>query len=301
MDTDSTQVESPRRDGGVKKAVSFVRTHKTLSVFLFIIGLATLQLALLPFGDIADLRKANPAETAFMRAQAEDAKSRGAGFRKRQHWIPLQAIPKSVVDAVIVAEDGTFWSHGGFDWYEFRESLEKNVTQGRAVRGASTITQQLVKNLYLSASKNPLRKLKEWILTWYMERLLNKSRILELYLNVIEWGDGVYGVDAAAQYYFGKSAADLSRDEATRLAAIIPSPRRHRADENSRYVVRRASIILARMEARGMVRFPATGIDSLAVLLPGAADNSAPIPPMIEAPEDSALDTTTSDARYELP
>jgi monofunctional biosynthetic peptidoglycan transglycosylase len=169
-----------------------------------------------------------------------------------QRWIPLGRISKDAVNAVIVAEDGTFWSHGGFDWFEFRESIEKNIKEGRAARGASTITQQLVKNLFLSSSKSPLRKVREWILTWYTEQSLSKSRILELYLNLIEWGRGIYGIEAASQHYFGKSASELNRDEAARLAAIIPSPRRFRADQESRYVARRSRIILERLSARGL-------------------------------------------------
>jgi monofunctional biosynthetic peptidoglycan transglycosylase len=168
-----------------------------------------------------------------------------------QRWIPLSKIPKDVINAVIVAEDGTFWEHGGFDWFEFRESIERNLKEGRPARGASTITQQLVKNLYLSPSKNPLRKLKEWVLTWYMEQTLSKHRILELYLNVIEWGRGIYGIEVSAQAYFGKSASMLSRDEAARLAAVIPNPRRYRVDKETRYLEQRSQLILSRMAARG--------------------------------------------------
>ena len=223
---------------------------KTLAiVFLMIL---ILQILFLPYSSIRQLKTKNAGETAFMRAQAEDAKDKNRSFHKMQIWIPLQSIPKDAMNAVIVSEDGTFWSHNGFDWFEFKESVERYFVEGRAVRGASTITQQLVKNLYLSSSKNPLRKLKEWILTWYMEQQLSKSRILEIYFNVIEWGDGVYGIEAASRYYYDKSAPDLNREECARLAAIIPSPRKHRADVDSKYVLRRSSLILERMEARGM-------------------------------------------------
>lgn len=194
----------------------------------------------------------NVSETAFMYEQAASAKGQNRPFHKMQYWIPLRSIPQDAIDAVIVSEDGTFWSHHGFDWFEFRESIERNFEEGRAARGASTITQQLVKNLYLSSSKNPLRKIKEWILTWYMEQQLGKSRILEIYFNVIEWGDGVYGIEAASRYYFDKSVPELNREECARLAAIIPSPRKHRADVDSKYVLRRSKLILERMEARGM-------------------------------------------------
>jgi monofunctional biosynthetic peptidoglycan transglycosylase len=211
-----------------------------------------IEIVTLPFGAVSRLKTLNPTETAFMREHAERAKEEGKPFKKMQRWIPLERISKDAVNAVIVAEDGTFWSHGGFDWFEFRESIEKNIKEGRAARGASTITQQLVKNLFLSSSKSPLRKVREWILTWYTEQSLSKSRILELYLNLIEWGRGIYGIEAASQHYFGKSASELNRDEAARLAAIIPSPRRFRADQESRYVARRSRIILERLSARGL-------------------------------------------------
>jgi monofunctional glycosyltransferase len=220
-----------------------------LAVFLLIV---VLQILLLPFSSIRELKTRNAGETAFMREQEADALKAKRPFHKMQYWIPLRTIPQDAIDAVIVSEDGTFWSHSGFDWFEFRESIERNFEEGRAVRGASTITQQLVKNLYLSPSKNPLRKMKEWILTWYMERELSKSRILEIYFNVIEWGDGVYGIEAASRYYFDAPASNLTREQCARLAAIIPSPRKHRADVDSKYVLRRSALILERMDARGM-------------------------------------------------
>ncbi|TSA21435.1 monofunctional biosynthetic peptidoglycan transglycosylase [bacterium] len=232
--------------------LNWFHTHKVWS-FLIAVGLwLTVEFVALPFGGVRQLKSSNPTETAFMREHREAAEREGKPFRKMQRWIPLSKIPKDVINAVIVAEDGTFWAHGGFDWFEFRESIERNVKEGRAARGASTITQQLVKNLFLSPSKNPLRKLREWVLTWYMEQTLSKHRILELYLNVIEWGRGIYGIEASAQEYFGKSASMLSRDEAARLAAVIPNPRRFRVDKETRYLERRSQLILGRMAARGL-------------------------------------------------
>ncbi len=230
----------------------WARAHKIKSVIVLLGAWLFIEIMTLPFGAVNRLKTVNPTETAFMREHADRAKEEGKPFKKMQRWIPLGRISKDAVNAVIVAEDGTFWSHGGFDWFEFRESIEKNIREGRAARGASTITQQLVKNLFLSSSKNPLRKVREWILTWYTEQSLSKSRILELYLNLIEWGRGIYGIEAASQHYFGKSGSELNRDEAARLAAIIPSPRRFRADQDSRYVARRSRIILERLTARGL-------------------------------------------------
>lgn len=235
------------------RVAGFVRKNKIKSIIAFLVIVCSFAVLPLPFGEIDDLNKANPGVTAFMREHEGVARSKGRAFYRFQKWIPYDRIPKYVTDAIVVAEDGTFWSHSGFDWFELKESLRRNFSEGRAARGASTITQQLVKNLFLSSSKNPLRKLREWILTFSMERTLTKSRILEIYLNVIEWGDGVYGIEAASQLYFNKSASDLTRDEATRLAAIIPSPKRHGANEDSQYVARRAQVILQRMKARGMI------------------------------------------------
>lgn len=230
---------------------TWVLGHKILSIAIVFIAWLILIVMTLPFAGVTQLKSTNPGETAFMEAYAEQAASEGKPFKRAQRWIALSRVPRDVVNAVIVAEDGTFWSHSGFDWFEVKESLERNVMEGRAARGASTITQQLVKNLYLSPSKNPVRKLKEWILTWWMERTLSKRRILELYLNVIEWGRGIYGIEAAAQHYYGKSASDLSRQEGARLAAVIPNPKVLRVDGESRYVARRTQLILDRMTARG--------------------------------------------------
>jgi monofunctional glycosyltransferase len=231
---------------------AWVRAHKIGSFFLVLGTWFFLEFATLPYGSVGDLKTKNPGETAFMREQREQAERDRKPFKIVQRWIPLTRISKDAVSAVIVSEDGTFWSNSGFDWFEFRESIEKNVKEGRAARGASTITQQLVKNLFLSSSKNPLRKLKEWVLTWYMDQKLSKQRILELYLNVIEWGRGIYGIEAASEIYFGKPASALTREEGARLAAVIPSPRRLRVDNTTKYLQRRSELILSRMTARGL-------------------------------------------------
>ncbi|MCX6143891.1 MAG: monofunctional biosynthetic peptidoglycan transglycosylase [Ignavibacteriales bacterium] len=235
-----------------KVSFAWVRRHKFLTLIFILTGWIVLEIVTLPFGDVRRLKTANPGETAFMREHEQQAIAEGKHFKKIQRWIAFSAIPKDAINAVIVSEDGTFWSHSGFDWFEFRESIERNMKEGRAARGASTITQQLVKNLYLSSSKNPLRKLKEWMLTWYIERTLSKQRILELYLNVIEWGWGIYGIEAASQKYFGKSASLLSREESARLAAVIPNPRRLKVDRETPYLERRSQLILSRMAAQGL-------------------------------------------------
>lgn len=193
----------------------------------------------------------NPHRTALMMQREREAAEAGKPFHEQQSWIPLSRISPNLVHAVIVSEDGTFYENGGVDWYEVEESISKNIEKGKAARGASTISQQLSKNLFLSTSKDPLRKLKELVITLRMERVLSKERILEIYLNVIEWGNGVFGAEAASKKYFGESASSLTREEAARLAAVIPSPLRHQPNQPSEYVDRRASIILERMTARG--------------------------------------------------
>ncbi len=214
------------------------------------------ELLTIPYFSIARLRSENPGQTALMRQRLHEAEHKGKGLKITHRWVPLSRVSRNLIDAVVVAEDGAFYSHGGVDWFEVKESIEKDFDEGRVARGASTITQQLAKNLYLSTSKDPVRKLKELLITVLLENELSKSRILEIYLNVIEWGKGVFGVEAAARTYFGKSADALSLDEAARLAAVIPSPLRHRPNEDSRYVLRRKEIVLRRMEGRKMIEQP---------------------------------------------
>lgn len=224
---------------------------KTFFLVLLLVLLA--ELSTIPWFGVSGLRTENPGETALMRQRRSEAEGDGKSLKIVHRWIPLSRIPAHVINAVIVAEDGTFYTHGGFDWYEVQQSIEKNVEAQRAARGASTITQQLAKNLYLSTSKDPVRKAKEVLITMLLEHYLEKGRILELYLNLIEWGRGIFGIEAAALTYFGKSASGLTVDEGARLAAVIPSPLRHRPDSDSRYTMRRKQIVLGRMSGRNFL------------------------------------------------
>ncbi|MGB5875585.1 MAG: monofunctional biosynthetic peptidoglycan transglycosylase [Bacteroidota bacterium] len=235
-----------------KTLVRWVMTHKLLVIFLVLVAVALAELVSIPWFSVARLRDADPLETALMRQRREEAEEEGRLFRIHHRWIPLSQLPRHFLQAVIVAEDGTFFTHGGIEWYEVRESITRNLREGRIARGGSTITQQLAKNLYLSTSKDPLRKVKEVIIALLMERHLTKNRILELYVNVIEWGDGVYGVEAASREYFGKTASRLTLDEAVALAAVIPAPRRHRPDTPTRYLRYHTGVILERMRERNM-------------------------------------------------
>ena len=202
--------------------------HPLLSVFAAFAGIFIAYLTYLTVGlpSVEFPRSTNPDTTSLMAARAAEARAKREEPKRVQYWVPLNEISERVLQAVRMGEDAAFFSHSGFDFHEIRESVSKNFQRGEYARGASTITQQLAKNLFLSTEKSLHRKLKEAILTYRLENALSKKRILEMYLNVIEWGDGIYGVEAAARTYFGKPAAYLDAAEAAFLAAMIPNPRR---------------------------------------------------------------------------
>jgi monofunctional biosynthetic peptidoglycan transglycosylase len=179
-----------------------------------------------PREEVRGLAVRNPAQTALMQQRQAEAKARKRVPRTLQSWVPLSRVSRSLIQAVIASEDQKFFGHEGIDWQAIRESAETNVKKGRAARGGSTITQQLAKNLFFGTQKSLVRKLREAVATRWMEDDLSKVRILTLYLNLIEWGDGVYGCEAAARTWFSKACADLSPDEAAGLAGMIPNPRR---------------------------------------------------------------------------
>lgn len=191
---------------------------------------------------------ANPQSTAMMQQRAAEARSEGRAVIREHTWVPYERISTNLVRALLAGEDQKFFDHEGFDWEELQKALEKDWEEKKFERGGSTISQQLAKNLFLSTSKNPLRKLHEALITWEMEKVLSKRRILEIYLNVIEWGDGIYGAEAAARHYFNSSAASLSTEQAAFLSAMVPgplnayNPTRHRAR-----VERRKNLILRLM------------------------------------------------------
>src|SRR5437762_7914413 len=185
------------------------------------IGFAWLAYIYLTLPDVRPSRTENPTTTAWMELRDREALEKGRRPRRMQRWIAYNRISPDLKRAVLVAEDDAFWQHEGVDFEQLQESLEKDWARGRLLRGGSTITQQLAKNLYLSPSKNPLRKLRDLIIARRLEAELKKARILELYLNVIEWGDGIYGVDAASRAYFGTSASSVSPEQAALLAGTI--------------------------------------------------------------------------------
>jgi monofunctional glycosyltransferase len=202
---------------------------------------------------VSKLKKENPQKTSFMEYREQQWKETRKKITIRQQWVPISRISNYMTKAVIIAEDDKFWQHSGFDFEAMEKSLEKDIKEKKLKFGGSTISQQLAKNLFLTPSKNPLRKIKEAILTWRIERNLSKRRILELYLNVAEWGEGIFGVEAAARHYFDKSAADLTAMEAARLATVLPNPRRYNAVGDSNYITTRSRIIYEIMVRRGYV------------------------------------------------
>lgn len=188
-----------------------------------------------------------PRATAFMAARLDVLQQKRPQARLQQRWVPYAQISQHLKRAVIAAEDSRFVEHRGFDWVGIETAFEKNLKKGRIVAGGSTISQQLAKNLFLSGSRTPWRKAQEAVITFMLERLMSKRRILEIYLNVIEWGDGVFGAEAAARHYFKASAKSLGPAPAARLAAMIPNPRFYDDHRYTRYLNRHASTILARM------------------------------------------------------
>jgi monofunctional biosynthetic peptidoglycan transglycosylase len=197
--------------------------------------------------DVRGLATTNPTTTAFMDLREREAKRDGRRLRRDFRWVPYSRISPNLKRAVLVAEDSAFWDHDGVDLEQLRQSIQVNLRRGAAVRGASTITQQLAKNLYLSPSRDPLRKLRELIIARRLEAALSKTRIFEIYLNVIEWGDGVWGAEAAARTHFGVSASAVSREQAALLAGAIINPRRYSPSKPPRRLLRRQRVILANM------------------------------------------------------
>jgi monofunctional glycosyltransferase len=197
--------------------------------------------------DVRALATRNPPTTAFIELRAAEARAAGRKPRRIQRWIRYEAISNNLRRAVLVGEDDAFWQHDGVDVEQLRKSIEANLEKGKMARGGSTITQQLAKNLYLSPSRNPIRKLREFLIARKLESALSKRRIFEIYLNVIEWGDGIYGADAAARRYFGKSARALSPEEAALMAGAIINPRVHNPAHPTRRLKVRQQIILKRM------------------------------------------------------
>jgi len=190
-----------------------------------------------------------PRETAFMTMRLAEIRAERPDARLAYTWVPYERISVEAKRAMIAAEDARFVEHEGFDWDGIQQALDRNARRGRIVAGGSTITQQLAKNLFLSSQRSYWRKSEEALITLMLEAILDKRRILELYLNVIEFGEGIFGIEAAARHYFGVGAGALSAEQAARLAAMAPNPRYYEKHPGARGLARKVPIILARMPA----------------------------------------------------
>jgi monofunctional biosynthetic peptidoglycan transglycosylase len=191
----------------------------------------------------------NPQSTSFMRRQLTVLREKNPKAQLKHKWVPYNRISGHLKRAIIAAEDANFSEHEGVDWDAMQKAYEKNLKKGRVVAGGSTITQQLAKNLFLSGERSYLRKAQEVAITYMLENLMSKERIFEVYLNVVEWGNGVFGAEAAAQHYFGVPAASLGPAQAARLAVMLPKPRFYDRNRGSAYLARRSELILRRMNA----------------------------------------------------
>lgn len=194
----------------------------SLTVFSLIVAFIAHLFISLP--DVSGLKTRNPKKTAIMAMRAKQAEKGKTEYAIKQSWVPFEHIPQILKDTVRIAEDAGFYWHKGVDYDELIEAIKKNIHEKKFVRGGSTITQQLAKNLYLSTEKNILRKVKEFLIARKLEKTLSKDRIFAIYLNVIEFGPGIFGVNAASQYYFGCSVSNLTLEEIVRLVAVIPRP-----------------------------------------------------------------------------
>lgn len=217
-----------------------------ISVLVMLVLLALWFYLTLP--DVSYLTHENPETTALIELRKEQAAADGKKFRLRQKWVSFSAIPDMLKKSVRITEDAAFYKHEGVDWTELKESVKKNWEEGEFARGGSTISQQLAKNLFLSTEKSLFRKFRELFITYRLENELSKNRIFHLYLNIIELGPGVFGVQSASQYYFSKNVNELSLSEIVRLTAVIPKPLSVRADGQSGWLKWKARWILGKLK-----------------------------------------------------
>jgi monofunctional glycosyltransferase len=238
------------------------------------VGVGTAAFIYITLPDVRPLRTSNPESTAFIDLRAREARARGEQPKRVQRWVDYARISPNLKRAVLVTEDSRFWTHEGIDFDEMKESMEVNIERMEFARGGSTITQQLAKNLYLSPAKNPIRKVREFLIARQLESELSKQRILELYLNVIEWGDGIFGAEAAARTYFHKSASDLSSSESALLAAAITNPHVFSPAHPSARLLRRQKMVMRRM---GAVTPPPV-VAGTAIPAPDTARELEPVP-----------------------
>jgi monofunctional glycosyltransferase len=259
------------------------------------LGFAVLAYVYVTLPDVRVLAVRNPTTTAWMEMRAREAVAAGKSPRRVQRWVPYTRISQHLKRAVLAAEDDAFFQHEGVDLDQLRTVIQQDLQKGRTPRGASTITQQLAKNVYLSPSRDPLRKLRELMIARRLETALPKARIFEIYLNVIEWGNGIWGAEAAARTYFGISAASLSREQAALLAGSIINPRVYSPARPPARLLRRQRIILGRMG--GYEPPPAVPIALPAAPADVPQDQTLPEPNSSErAPTEAVAPETAADS-----
>ena len=263
--------------------------------------------------EVRALARTNPSVTSLMRQREEEARRAHRPYRRVQAWVPIWSVSRHLIHAVIAAEDQKFFGHEGVDWEAIKKSVETDRARGGFVRGGSTITQQLAKNLFFTTEKSITRKLRELVVARWLEGDLTKKRILELYLNVIEWGDGIYGAQAAARRYYAKPVSDLEAVEAAGLAAMIPNPRRINPLVDPRRHARAERRVLWLMASAGYIERDAAGLgteppppepvdteeDEAPPALPATAPPSATVPSAetpVPMPEPAATPTPEPEA-----
>ncbi|MFI4940449.1 MAG: monofunctional biosynthetic peptidoglycan transglycosylase [Burkholderiales bacterium] len=224
------------------------KAMRKLLLWVILVPIALVLLAQLYFfAQIGWWVDHNPGSTSFMRKQLSVLREKNPNAVLQHKWVPYNRISVNLKRAIIASEDANFSEHEGVDWDALQKAYEKNARKGKVVAGGSTITQQLAKNLFLSGERSYFRKAQEFVITYMLEYWMEKERIFEIYLNVVEWGNGVFGAEAAAQHYYGISAAGLSAGQAARLAVMLPDPRRFDKNRTSAYLARRTELILHRM------------------------------------------------------
>ena len=257
------------------------------------IGFAVLVYVYLTLPDVRVLTSTNPSSTAFMEQRALEAARDGRTIRRVQEWVPYSRISEDLKRAVLVAEDAAFWDHDGIDFTQIHESIQASWTEGVPLRGASTITQQLAKNLYLSPTRDPVRKLRELVLARRLEAALSKVRIFEIYLNVIEWGDGIWGVEAAAQTYFGIPASALDTDQSALLAGAIINPRLHSPARPTARLLQRQQIILGRLGQGRRPQAPVVTVVAEPLPIDAGPQDEEVADPLTVGPSETASEEVT--------
>ena len=276
---------------------------KRIALGLLALILVWLAWEWITFPDVAALADAPPETTAFMERRKEQLREEGKDDDLLWDWVPYSRISPYLRRGVLVAEDNSFYEHEGVDVKGMREALERNLKKRKITHGGSTITQQLAKNLYLSPSRNPLRKLREYLIARSLERNLSKKRILEIYLNVVEMGERVYGAEAASRYYFDRSAASLSPSQAALLAGCLPNPRVMNPGDPNKRLRARQNMILSRMRRWGHLveeevlteKKPATEPEE-PVETDTAASEETPEPAELPAVTTDPIDPTLTDS-----